>query len=127
MGDSLAAWVASRHETTAAAIVVPNEFIVIFSDDEEPDELNHDEVEQRAILVARLLGARILYIYHYIFQGVALAVDSNSTYTYSRSTETVVTLSLARQILSRAQTRRHGLFRDIEEVCLFCLDSDYTW
>jgi hypothetical protein len=125
IGDSLASWVVgtasrqfSRNET-AVAVAVPNEFIVIFSDDdEEQDTLDHDAVEQRAALVARLLGARILYIYHYTFQGVALAVDSNSTSSAATrtTTEPVLTLSRARSILSRAQTRRHGLFRAIEEV-----------
>jgi hypothetical protein len=126
IGDSLASWVVgtasrqfSRNETAAAVVAVPNEFIVIFSEnDEEPDTLDHDAVEQRAALVARLLGARILYIYHYTFQGVALAVDSNKTSSAATrtTTEPVLTLSRARSILSRAQTRRHGLFRGIEEV-----------
>jgi hypothetical protein len=121
LGDSLASWAASRQFSgNETAVVVPNEFIVIFSDDEEQNELDYDAVEQRAVLVARLLGARILYIYHYTFQGVALAVDSNSTSTATtRSTETVLTLSRAQSILSRAQTRRHSLFRAIEEACFW--------
>jgi hypothetical protein len=81
-------------------------------------------VEQRAALVARLLGARILHVYHYTFSGVALEANYDST-TTTRSgtmpTTPALTLTRAKEILSRAAAtsssrRRSSLFLAIEEV-----------
>jgi hypothetical protein len=129
-------WVASSQEHLNETTVVPNQFIVRFSSDSEL--LDYDTVEQRAALVARLLGARILHVYHYTFSGVALEANHNSsssgssttttnttttTTTTRSSTTTIPTLTLTRaqEILSRAaatSSSRHSssLFLAIEEV-----------
>jgi Subtilase family len=127
---------ASYNETTI--VVVPNQFIVRFSSDSD-ELLDYDTVEQRAALVARLLQARILYVYHHTFSGVALQAhsdDSNhssssssSSTTATRSGTTTIPLKLSRvqEILSQAAAasssssssrRSKGLFYAIEEVRL---------
>jgi hypothetical protein len=117
------------YETTT---VVPNQFIVRFSSDDD-NLLDYDAVEQRAALVARLLKARILHVYHYAFSGVALEAhfdSNNSTSTRSSTTTpTVLSLTRAQEILLQAASSSRSsssssLFYAIGEVRMSCLCVD---